>query len=239
MAYTLEELKRQLPKRSKKLLNQEAVDVINSVEEQVGSEFSEVYRNNFITFSKVLENPDYTMTGYVEAVRFVSFRLMNYSIIDSYQLTFPHRYGRLLDKYSDHGDEEWIRSNKIAPYATIYSKGKLVNELLAQAAVPVSILNADLFQEALNVEAHLMKNARSETVKQLAAKTILEILKPEEIQKVELDIGLKENDVIKDLREVTMRLAEEQRLAIASGSVNSKYIAESTIIEAETEETKE
>ena len=159
--------------------------------------------------------------------------ITRYKRMRGYNVLFPvgtHATGNLaiafLNKVKS-GDEEWIRSNKIAPYATIYSKGKLVNELLAQAAVPVSILNADLFQEALNVEAHLMKNARSETVKQLAAKTILEILKPEEIQKVELDIGLKENDVIKDLREVTMRLAEEQqdikRIAIINNNLGQMY----------------
>ena len=238
MKITKEELKRTLPKRSAKLVNDKVVEVLNNIEEQHGSEFSEVYRENFKTYSKVLANPDYTMTSYLNAVKFVSYRLMDYSIIDSYMLAFPDRYERLLDKYADMGDEEWIRANKISPYASIYAKGDLVVEIMTQSIIPPSILNVDMFQKALNRSAWLMENARSETVQQLAAKTILETLKPDAVQRVELDIGLKENDVINDLRNITMTLAQQQQQAISAGAMGSKEVCEMTIIDVSAEDSE-
>jgi hypothetical protein len=177
------------------------------------------------------------MKGYIEAVKYVSYRLMGMSVIDSYQMTFPDRYQRLMDKYLNAGlEEEEIRSKKISPYATIYNKGNLVNEIMGRALVPVSILNADLFQSALNVQADLMLNARSETVKQLASKTVLEILKPAETTKIELDVGLKENNVISELRQTTMELAKQQQLSIESGVITATKVAEDHIIEVTMED---
>ncbi|RKX36754.1 MAG: hypothetical protein DRP20_05665 [Thermotogae bacterium] len=233
---TIKELKSALPGRSRKLLSESVVGVLNQIEQQEGHEFSEAYRNNFMGFSKIMENPEYTMESYVDALKYTSFRLMDHTSIDSYMMAFPDRYTRLMDLYGDLGDEAWIRSNKIASYASAYNKGKIVNEMLSQAAVPVSILNMDLFQRALNVEAHLMDNANSETVRQLAAKSSLEILKPADIQRVELDIGLKENDVIADLRSVTQSLALQQQTSIRVGSHTSSEVCDMTIVDVSIEE---
>ncbi len=233
---TIEQLKRSLPKRSRKLLTPRVMAVLDGIEGQEDVEFSKAYRDNFMGFSKILENPEYTMESYLDALRYVGFRLMDHNSIDSYMMAFPDRYTRLMNKYADLGNEAWIRSNKIASFAAAYNKGKIVNEMLTQAVVPVSILNMDLFQRALNVEAHLMENANSETVRQLAAKSILEILKPAETQRVELDIGLKENDVIADLRQVTQQLAIQQRQGIEAGAQTSTDVCDMILIEAEIEE---
>ena len=210
--------------------------VLDNIENQYDHEFSESYRNNFMSYSKILENPQYTMESYLDALKYVGFRFMNYSSIDSYMMAFPDRYSRLLDNYADMGDEAWIRSNKIAPYASSYNRNDIVNEMITQAAIPVSILNMDLFQRALNVEAHLMDNARSETVRQLAAKSILEILKPADVQRVELDIGLKENDVIADLRNVTQKLALNLQQSISAGSLTSTEVCDMSIIDVDSED---
>lgn len=233
---TISDLKASLPGRSRKLVTDDIVVVLNNIEDQDGHEFSEAYRDNFMSFSKILENPEYTMEAYMDALRYVGFRFMDYSSIDSYMMAFPARYARLINNYADLGDETWIRSNKISSFASSYNKNRIVNEMITQAAIPVSILNMDLFQRALNVEAHLMENARSETVRQLAAKSILEILKPDGVQKVELDIGLKENDVIADLRIVTQNLAIQQRHGIAAGAHTSSDICDMEIIDINVDE---
>jgi hypothetical protein len=81
-----------------------------------------------------------------------------------------------------------------------------------------------------------MLHARSETVKQLASKTVLEILKPAETTKIELDVGLKENNVINELRQTTMNLAKQQQLSIESGVITATKVAEDHIIEVTMED---
>jgi len=53
---------------------------------------------------------------------------------------------------------------------------------------------------------------------------------------MELDIGTKENDAIAELREVTQKLARQQRLAIESGVSSPKEIAHSRVVDVEVEE---
>jgi len=229
---TLDSLKASLPRNRRGTVTQETVNNINGITSEEGEEFSEAYRDNFISYTKVLASGEYKLSDYISAVKFVSFKLMEESNIDAYMKTFPERYGRLLSKYREFGTLEEIRDKKISAYATMYNKNKLVYHISDQSTIPNHVLNAPMYQQALNVQAHLMVNSRSDMVKMQAANSILTHLKPPETIKMELDIGLKENDAIADLRKVTQELAAQQRLAISSGIVSSKEIAESVIIEA-------
>ena len=233
---TLDSLKRHLPKNSRRVVTQSTVDTINALTEGDGEVFAEVFKENFISYTKVLTMGEYRINDYMNAVRYVSYLLMQHSNIDAYMKTFPDRYDGLLLQYQDFGDEAWIRDNKIASYASMYNQNKLVNQVREQSIIPSKILNAPMFQQALNVQAHIMLNSRSDMVRMQAANSILIHLKPDETVKIELDIGLKENDAISELRKVTQELAATQRLAIQSGSASTKEIAESVIIEAEVDE---
>ena len=230
---TLSTLKKTLPKHTAKNITQSTVDVINGLTEGDGEDFSEAYRENFLTYTKVLSSGTYKITDYMNAVRFVSYKLMKYSNIECYMRTFPDRYDRLLDQYQDLGDETWIRENKIAAFVSMYNQNQLVNLIMDQSTIPSRILNAPMHQDALNVLAQLMVGSRSDMVRMQAASNILVHLKAPETAKIELDINVKENDVIGELRKVTQELAESQRLSISSGVSTSAQIAESKIIEGE------
>ena len=100
---------------------------------------------------------------------------------------------------------------------------------MGQTMMPVHIINADLHQKAINQLAFLMMNANSEKVQSDSAAKLVDALKPPETQKIELDIGLKEDDSIAELRKATMELVAQQRVSIAAG-VAVKEIAHSKII---------
>ena len=78
---------------------------------------------------------------------------------------------------------------------------------MEQALVPSKILNAPLFQDALNVQAQLMYTATSEMVRTQAANSVLQYTAPNEIQKIELEIGVKGTDEVQALRDEMQRLA--------------------------------
>ena len=151
-----------LPSNLKKYVTQEMVDVINDVED---GDFREHYRNNVLSFSSVLREGKYKTLDYINAVKFVSYKLLGDSNTLAYSKTFPERYQRLVDK--------GITGKNIASYSTAYNRGELVNKIMEQTLIPVHILNMDLHQEAINTQAELMRTARSETVRQKAAECLI------------------------------------------------------------------
>jgi len=79
------------------------------------------------------------------------------------------------------------------------------------------------------VQAELMRDARSETVRQKAAECLIMQLKAPEAAKVEIDVSYS-NDSINELRETTRALAQQQMKLIQSGAVTAEAMAHSDII---------
>jgi len=231
---TLEELRRTSPKHIARLVTQDTVDLLNDIERDEDGVFVEAFKQNMLSHSNILKDGKFSLGDYINAVRFVSYKLMEMSNIDAYMLTFPDRYERLIDKFRALGiQDDEIRDKKISPYVSAYNKTELVKRVTEQALVPSHILNAHMFQEALNVQATLMLSARSEMVRSQAADSVLRYTKMPEESKIQLDITHKEDDAIKDLREEMRRLAQTQQEATQLGSVSPKEIAESNIVTAE------
>ena len=113
-----------------------------------------------------------------------------------------------------------VNEKDIASYITAYNKSKLVNLIFAQAQIPTYILNAPLFQQAINVQAALMMNAKSEMVRFQAANSLLTHLKAPETTKVELDIGITHNTVIDDYEKaMSLMVAKQKELIMAGGDL--------------------
>jgi hypothetical protein len=75
-----------------------------------------------------------------------------------------------------------------------------------------------------------MVNANSEKVRSDAANSVLTHLKPPETKKIELDISVKEDKSLSDLKSATMELVAAQRLALQAGSTTIEGVAHSKII---------
>ena len=101
-----------------------------------------------------------------------------------------------------------------------------MNLILEQSLIPSWVLNQDLYQKAINVQAELMMTANSEKVRSDAANSLLNHLRPPEVQKVELDIGVKPNNMLEDLKNSLFDLAAQQQKVIEAGVVELKDVRE-------------
>ena len=219
LTLSVEMFKQALPDKVKKSVNQELIDNINKTLSDP-DEF-EAYRDNLLSYTRVMSDGRFKVTEYVNAVRYVSHKLMGATNIEAYTKTFPDKYQRFV--------AQGVQAKDIASYVTAYNKSKLVNLIYEQTLIPSYVLNQDMYQRALNVQADLMMNAKSEKVKCDAANSLLTQLKMPEKTKVELDITVKEDSVIGGLRAATMELVKAQRLAVQSGSSSAQEVAHSKI----------
>lgn len=224
---TVDQFKAQLPDKLKKSINQELIDQINATLQE--PELYEQYRENLLSYTKVMQDGRFKINEYINAVKYVSHKLMGCTNLDAYSKTFPDKIQRFTAQN--------VAQKDIASYVTAYNKQKLVNLIYEQTLIPSYVLNQDLYQKALNTQAELMIYAKSEKVRSDAANSLLTHLKPPEVKKVELDIGIKEDGSIAQLRATTLELARQQRLALEAGMLNAQEVAHSTlVIDAEVKE---
>ena len=226
---TKEQLAGAVPdKRFRKHITNDIVDLINS---EPDSELRRVFRDNTLSYASVLSQGKYSMAAYVNAVKFVSLKLMGDVSSVAYGKVFPDRYQALIDRGAS--------TSYIASFADNYSKNVLITRIFEQTLVPTHILNAGLYQEAINKQAELMRTARSEMVQQKAADSLMERLAPPAtVSKIELGINYN-NDLITDLRNTTLALATQQARMIMNKQLSAQEVAHSEIIEIKREEPVE
>jgi hypothetical protein len=217
---TVDAFKDALPDKVKTSVNQSLIDQINNTLSD--PELYENYRDNLLSYGKVMAEGRFKITSYVYAVKYVGYKLMGKTNTDSYALTFPDKITKFLARGTSDKD--------ISSYITAYNKSKLVNLLMEQTLVPFWVLNQDLYQKALNIQAELMVTANSEKVRTDAANSLLANLKPPETKKVELDVSVSEHSSIAQLRDATLALAAAQRDALRAGAVDAEYVAKSPVV---------
>lgn len=220
---TPELLQRCLPTSRKNQITDELVEKLNAIIES--DEAKDAVRDNFIGFTAALTSPHHTVEDYLNSVKYISYTMMGDTNNKAWAKVFPERYTRLLEK--------GVPPKDINAHVRHYNKSKLVNAVRDQSMIPSHILNADVFQEAINTQAELMRSAKSEMVRFNAANSLLTHLKRPEAQKVELDIGMKDNDLLAGLKETVTMLAGQQKKLIESGAYNAKEIAHQQIITVE------
>jgi len=215
---TMEVFQQALPAVMRKNVNQNLLDQINNT---LGHpEILAAFKDNLLDYATVLNTGKYRMSNYISAVKYVSFKLMGSTNIEAYTKTFPDKYAQFL--------ADGVNSKDIASYCTAYHKSKLVMAIMEQTIIPSHILNAPMYQQALNVLSDLMLNANSEKVRCESANNILAALKRPETQKIELDIGINRGEIIEDY-EKAMRLMVEKQQELISAGGDLKMITNATI----------
>lgn len=218
---TVEQFKQALPSQFKASVNQELIDQINTT--LADPNLYETYRDNLLSYSHVMRDGKFKMSDYILAVKYCSHKIMGASNIDAFVKTFPDRY----QSYLANGTS----SKDIASYVTAYNKNKLVNLILEQSLIPSWILNQDLYQKAINIQAGLMMDETvSAKTRSDAANSLLTHLKPPEVQKVELDIGIKKDGVMDDLKNVLTELALKQQQYIAAGITQISDVTQQRLV---------
>ena len=197
---TLEQVKTSLPPGNRNNVTQDMVNQLNALSKD--PEEARYIRENFVSFSQVLMEGKFRLGDYVQAVMFVSYKVMEKTNHDAYRLTFPDRYKSMVDAGKPQKD--------IASMITAYNKGVLVTKIMERAIIPTWILNQDMFQAALQTQFEIMTdpdiNSRDRTA---AANSLLTHLKKPEVHKSELKIDIAVNDGMaameKSLRELSQR----------------------------------
>ena len=222
----VEAVKRLVPKNQRGMITPEFCDKVEKcVNDPV---LAEQVKSNFISYLNVLSTGKFSMDEYLNAVKYVSFKLLNYTNRDAYAATFPDRWERMV--------KEGVEEKRMDAYVAMYNKSKLVVAIYEQTIVPTYVLNAPLHQEALNVLAKMIKDPSVRGMAKVkACEAILTHTKQPEIVKGELTIGLQENETIAELREVTEQLANTFRASIGKGKT-LQDVAEAQIIDVKVEE---
>lgn len=193
---------------------------------------AEMMRDNIFGYLSVLSEGKFKLEGYIDAVRYVSYKSMGDSNIRAYVKTFPEKYNNFVNS--------GVSEKDIATYVSAYNKSKLVNLIYEQSLVPVWLINAENYQKAINVQVSLMMDTNiSPKVRSDAANSLLTHLKRPEAAKVQLSVEVKESDAMRELRELTSQFAQQQHQSILNGEGNAKAVAEQKIIQAEYEEITE
>ena len=223
----LESVRKLVPKNQRTLITQEFLDKLEaSVNDSL---VAEQFKENFVTYLNVLSKGKYKMEDYINAVKYVSFKLLGYSNIKAYTATFPERYERLKTE----------GQTQIEAFVSMYNKNKLVMQIYEQTIVPSYVLNAPMHQQALNTLAAMIADddVRGMT-KVKACEAILQYTKQPDVVKGELTIGIEQSDTINDLREITENLADTYRMMLEKKGMKLKDVAEADIIDV-TPEDKE
>lgn len=217
---TVDQFKAALPDKVKKSVNQELIDKITKTLSE--PDMYETYRENLISYAGVMADGKFKISNYIDAIKYVSFKLAGKTNIGAFSMTFPDKMQDWAVRGVDPKDQ--------ASYMTAYNKSKLVMLIMEQSLVPTWVLNQDNYQKAINVQVELMLGANSEKVRSDAANSLLTHLKQPETQKVELNIGVKQDSVIDSLRQATEALVAQQKQSMQAGSMNAQEVAHSNII---------
>lgn len=224
-----QQLQDALPKQMRNSVSDALVDQVNDLLQD--PELALNYKENLLNYTKVMQEGKFKLVDYLNAVRYVSHKLLGDSNTEAYSKVFPDRIAEFQAK--------GYPPKKISSYVSAYNSNKMVTTIYGYTLTPVHILNAHHFQEAVNTQVELMRTSQSDKVRTDAANSLLNHLKRPETHKMELDITHKEDDTIKDLRENIQQLSQMQRQMISQGQSNARTIAHAQLVQPEVEEDED
>ena len=219
--FTLDELDQALPLSLKGKMTPEIANNLNTI--ITDPQVAQAFRDNFVSYTNVLKEGKFKLESYMDAVAYVSFKLMGMTNQDAYFRTFPARHAALVAK--------GIPAKDIAAYVSAYARGKLPNLIMEQSLVPTWVLNQDMHQKALNVQFELMNdNNVSPKVRRDAANSILtHLAKPKEAGPL-INFDMREGSGMEELKAAMADLAQKQQDAI-NGGMTTKEIADQRIVD--------
>lgn len=221
---TVDQFKELLPAGSRKAVTPDIIHQMNTMLND--PDMFETYRDNLLSYAKVMADGRFKLSSYVSAIKYVSHKLAGRLDKDAYAITFPNKMARFA--------QNKLSAKDISAYVSAYANSKLVTLIMEQAMIPLWLANQDNYQKAINVQVELMLFANSEKVRSDAANSVLTHLKRPESAKVELDINVKEDSAIAALRASTAELLAQQKAMIKSNAMTAQEVAhEGLVIDVE------
>lgn len=230
--FIAEDLQSLMPNHATQEVKDKVTNAVNMFVGDVDAEEREAYKEALMGYSYVMKTGKYTTTDYLRAIRYVTIRQTGATQMEAYSRVFPERIERM---------KEQGRSNKyMSGIASQYNQTKLVSTIVEQSLIPVHLMNLDLYQEAINVQANLMRTAKSEMVRHKAADSLMDKLRAPEKVQMEINVGANTRSDLEAIRIETEKLAELQRKQLSIGGLTMRDMVEKTtigvIVEGETVE---
>ena len=218
---TREQVEKALPLNLRGAATQAFTDQINTLSSD--PLVAENIRDNFLSYSRVLQEGKFKTEDYLHAVAYVSYKHMGYSNQESYLRTFPQRHASLLAKNTSQKD--------ISAYVAAYHRGKLVNLIMEQSLVPIWILNQDTYQKAINTQVEIMEDPTLPAIARTAAanSVLTHLAKPKEVSGT-INLSVTEHSGMSEMRQLLTDLALNQRQAILNGA-SPREIANQKLID--------
>lgn len=218
---------KEINKKRKINITTQALEIIN--ESLLDDEFNG-YRfiDTAITYQDALLNERVSLEDYVNAIRFCSF-LESYegNATKAYIKTFRHR--EFVKSRVKSGDLSQIQAS-----ASRYRKNPLVVNILTQAEVPLYLMFQGYRYQAINKLVQEMNEAKLSKDRINAADRLLVHLKPPENLKLEVNVGIKKDNIVNEYESMLENMVKEQRKLLLSGeSVLKVANARSNYIDAE------
>jgi len=210
---TRAELVRRFPAK-KNTLTDELVDLINDVNndpEFNGDEFLE----NMMTYQSVMHKNSGSLYEYINALKFCA-----YLEADVSNYTEAYKKARANDDFvieRMNAATDSIGYKELTTAASRFRKTPMVRDILMQAELPLYLMFQGGRYKAAGVLMEEMELAQFSKDRISAAKAFLELIKPPENLKIELDIGVKQDSVIDRYENMITGLIEHQKRELADG----------------------
>lgn len=230
---SLDVIQSQLKPQQRLTVSQETLDEIHQLasDPDYGPEFLDSYLDHLNIFK---DNPKRSHTQYLSSIKFFSLVESGNSLTDAYIKTFPQRFDERKQNYPfEERDKSIMRGE-----ASRYNNSMLVNEIRKVAAIPVQLIHRHILHEAILEQAILMRSAKSEMVRQKAGAALIQELKPQEDQVLNVKVDDNTGSIIDDLRHAAEKLAAAEFQSVQAG-VPLKDIANADIIIKEVEPEEE
>lgn len=221
---TLNLLKEVVPNEVSRWVSKELLTDIDKTEEN--SFKANAIKENLTNFAGILSDSRYrkseaTVANYFKATQFCTYKLMGESSVTAFTKTFPKEYAKAItDRVS------------IEKLARVFESTPMCRSIMEYSMLPNWLLYAEVYADAINTQARLMRTAESEKVRCDAANSLLTHLgRPKEFKPTELttqDASAIASD-LSMLKQAMMDLANMQQAKIINGE-STKTIAEGTIV---------
>lgn len=226
---TLDELQNALPTR-KNAITQEIVDIINSSQEEPEFQGESLFQTA-VTYESVLKGTKHSIKDYLNAIRFCAYLVsQNDNYTEAYKKTFPDRE---FVKERLNAPTESPKYAELTSAASRYRRSKLVVDILTVSQVPLHMMFNGWQYEAIGVLHETMHTAKLDRDKINAAKELLAATKTPDNLKIELDVGVKENDSVQQLNDQLAIMAARQKAMLESGAATLEEYGNMKVVEGE------
>ena len=182
---TVEKLRKFLPRGSSVQVTEEIVNVLRSMEDDTGLP-QNMLEQDVLSYMHMVGKQGVSIIDLAHAIKFCNLK-RNISNKKAWAIVFPDRYDKLVSE-----------GRQIDNHVAMYNSSKLVVALDKEMMVPINIQYRSYFDKSVKIQMRLAKgidsngNEASAMVQHLAAKALMETLKPIEDKNVNIKIGLSE-----------------------------------------------